>query len=90
MLLVSSGVVGALLVGGMILLFIASWYFNHKTKIPEGCKIESHSECMGCSNILCASRKAAPTEEEEKVEVVKTIDMDKEVQEHLKEYEEKK
>ena len=89
MLLVSSGVVGALLVGGMILLFIASWYFNHKTKIPEGCKIESHSECMGCSNILCASRKN-PVEEEEKEEIVKTIDMDREVKEHLKEYDEKK
>ena len=89
MLLVSSGVVGALLVGGMILLFIASWYFNHKTKIPEGCKIESHSECMGCSNILCASRKT-PVEEEEKEEIVKTIDMDREVKELLKEYDEKK
>jgi hypothetical protein len=89
MLLVSSGVVGALLVGGMILLFIASWYFNHKTKIPEGCKIESSKECMGCSNILCASRKN-PVEEEEKEEIVKTIDMDREVKEHLKEYDEKK
>ena len=88
MLLVSSGVVGGLLVGGMILLFIASWYFNHKTKIPEGCNVESHTECMGCSNILCSSRKSAPTEEKE--EIVKTIDMDKEVQEHLKEYDEKK
>ena len=85
MLLVSSGVVGALLVGGMILLFIASWYFNHKTKIPEGCKIESSKECMGCSNILCASRKNPVEEEDEK-----TIDMDREVKEHLKEYDEKK
>ena len=44
---------------------------------------------MGCSNILCASRKT-PVEEEEKEEIVKTIDMDREVKEHLKEYDEKK
>ena len=65
LLLVSGAVVGALLVGGMILIFTASWYFNHKTPIPEGCKSETK-------------------------EVVKTIDMDKEVEEYLKENEEKK
>ena len=88
MFLVSSGVVGALLVGGMILVFIASWYFNHKTQIPEGCKSQT-KECAGCSIAFCAARRSAGDVGEEKEEVVKTIDMDKEVEEHLKEYNEK-
>jgi len=87
MLLVSSSIVAALLVGGMVLVFIASWYFNHKTKIPEGCKVQS-KECVGCSFTGCASYR--PKEEEKKEEIVKTIDMDKEVQEHLNEYKDNK
>ena len=89
LLLVSGAVVGALLVGGMIIIFIASWYFNHKTPIPEGCKSQT-KECAGCSITFCSARRESGDTGEEKAEVVKTIDMDKEVQEHLKEYDEKK
>lgn len=89
LLLVSGAVVGALLVGGMILIFTASWYFNHKTPIPEGCKSQT-KECAGCSITFCSARREPGDTGEEKAEVVKTIDMDKEVQEHLKEYDEKK
>ena len=80
MLLVSSGVVAVLLVGGFILLFIGSWVLNHKTKIPEGCKVNK-PECTGCSILTCPSRKSET--EENKEEVVKTIDMDREAREEL-------
>ena len=82
MLLVSSSVVAALLLTVMILVFIGSFYFNHKTKIPEGCKL-NRPECKGCSIFTCPSRQK-DEEEKETVEVVKTIDMDREAMEELK------
>ena len=82
MLLVSSGVVGFLLLSGAIILFTVSWVLNHKTKVPESCKV-NQKECVGCSFRGCPSFR--PKEEEEKEEIVKTIDMDREVEEHLKE-----
>ena len=80
MFLISSSVVAALLLTGMILIFVGSFYFNHKTKIPEGCKVNK-PECTGCSIFTCPSRKSS---EEVKEEVVKTIDMDREAMEELK------
>ena len=80
MLLVSSGVVAVLLVGGFILLFVGSWVLNHRTKIPEGCKVNK-PECTGCSILTCPSRKVGS--EEVKEEIVKTIDMDREAKEEL-------
>lgn len=80
MLLVSSSIVAALLLTVMILIFVGSFYLNRKTKIPEGCKVNK-PECTGCSIFTCPSRKKP---EEEKEEIVKTIDMDREAMEELK------
>ena len=81
MLLVSNKLVGALLLIGMIILFVGSWVLNHRTKIPEGCKANK-PECTGCSILTCPSRKSENVEEP-KEEIVKTIDMDREAKEEL-------
>ena len=82
MILASSTFVAVVLLTVMILIFVGSFYLNRKTKIPEGCK-EQHKECAGCSITFCPSHKAM--QEDPKKEVVKTIDMDREVQEYLDE-----
>ena len=76
----SKTLITILLLGGFISLFILSWVLNHRTKIPESCRINK-KECVGCSFKGCPSFVAS---EPEKEEIVKTIDMDREAQEELK------
>ncbi len=76
MLLVSSKLIGGLLLGGLIVLFFVSWVLNHKTKVPESCKVEK-KECTGCSITGCPSFRP---KEDKNEEIVKNIDIDKQIE----------
>ncbi len=76
----SRTLIGILLLGSLIVIFVLSWVLNHRTKVPESCRA-NQKECVGCSFKGCPS--FAPTEPK-KEEIVKTIDMDRDALEELK------
>lgn len=75
-----STLIGILLLGSLIVIFVLSWVLNHHTKVPESCRA-NQKECVGCSFKGCPSFTPI---EPKKEEIVKTIDMDRDALEELK------
>ncbi len=61
-------IIGVLLVIALAVLFVLGFVLNHKTKAPDGCKV---NECEGCKIASCGLRK---NKEEQKEEINKGDD----------------
>lgn len=52
-----SNYVGVLLVGGLVLFYIAIYYLNKKTPVPEECLDDiDKAACNSCKNFACAHK----------------------------------
>lgn len=48
-------IIAIILIIGLVILFIVSFYFNKKTPVPKGCEdiIIGDKNCSSCPNIDC-------------------------------------
>jgi len=49
--------VGIVVVLGLVLVYIGSYYFNKKTPIPEDCiELANNASCKSCHNFACSHK----------------------------------